>query len=117
LGIVAFTIVYLAAVRWWTDILGRVIAGVFSATSAVLVVSTIRLINPDINGIYISVRALVYWLFGIAVWAGIGAFLWAQFMAPRGRTTRKEFFHEEAHLADRGNRDHGGLHDHSGRSD
>lgn len=87
-GIVAFTLAFVIVVRWWTDWLGRVLAGVLSATSAVLVVTTIRQIWPELGGGMLIVRTVVFWVFGLAVWSGLATFLWAQFIAPRIKGTR-----------------------------
>lgn len=102
-GIVAFTLCYLVAIKWWTDWLGRVLAGVLFTTSAVLVTITLRQLNPDLAGHYFVWRAIAFWGFGLAVWASWATFLWAQFFAPRlkHRTTRKDKQGEqEADLAD-----------------
>jgi len=87
-GIVFFTVAFLVSVRWWTDWLGRVLAGVLFATSAVLVVTTIRQLNPDLGGSFLIVRAVVFCLFGAAVWTSLATFVWAQFFAPRIKGTR-----------------------------
>jgi MFS family permease len=124
-GILLFTVSFLVVVKWWTDWLGRVLAGVLSATSAVLVVTTIRQIWPGLGGGVLVIRAIVFWLFGLAVWSGLATFVWAQFFAPRikgtrltrSRTTRMEQVNEKASLADpRHDRD-GDLHDRTGGHD
>jgi hypothetical protein len=125
LGIIAFTIAFLVVVRWWTDILGRVIAGVFSATSAVLIMTTLRMFGYANAEAFFAWRAAVFWLFGIGVWSGLGTFLWSQFMArrvnPRGvrskvttPQTRREHRNEEVDLADRRPHRDVGPHDRPG---
>lgn len=113
-GIVAFTLAYLVIVRWWTDILGRVVAGVLFAMSGVLVISTIRQIHPDVTEAFLVWRLVVFWFFGVGVWTALGTFVWAQFFAPRIKgTTRpnRKWNHEEIALADPRYGDHVGLHD------
>jgi MFS family permease len=87
-GIVAFTVAFLVSVRWWTDWLGRVIAGVLFSTSGVLAIVVLRQIDPDQEGWFLVARAIVFWVFGIAVWASLATFVWAQFFAPRIKGTR-----------------------------
>lgn len=108
-GIIAFSVAFLVIVRWWTDHLGRVIAGVLMSMSSVLIMTTVRMISPELmtDHTYLATRAVVFWVFGLGIWIGLGSFVWAQFVAPRIRqsdrmTTRKEYKHEEADLADRG---------------
>ncbi|MET0416557.1 MAG: hypothetical protein ABW022_11110 [Actinoplanes sp.] len=88
LGILLFTFLFLVAVRWWTDWLGRVFGGVLFATSAVLAMTAYRQINPEHGEIVFIVRAIIFWLFGIAVWSSLVTFVWAQFFAPRSRGSR-----------------------------
>lgn len=106
LGIVAFTVAFLVIVRWWTDHLGRVIAGVLASISAVLIMTTVRMVKPELaaDHTYLTARGVVFWVFGLGIWIGLGSFVWAQFLAPRIRqsermTTRREHKHEEADLA------------------
>lgn len=119
-GIVAFTLAYLATVRWWSDHLGRVIAGVTSAMSAVLAMTTLRMIYPSIinDQTYLIVRLVIFWSFGLGVWLALTSFVWAQFFAPRIRQSERGFIprrkHEEAHLADRRHPRDGGVHDDPG---
>lgn len=98
-GIIAFTIAFLVVVRWWTDFLGRIIAGVLSGICGVLIMSTIRMLYPNIDPSFFMWRAIVFWLFGLGVWIALGSFIWAQFFAPRLRnermTTRREFKDEQ----------------------
>lgn len=106
-GIVAFAVAFLFIVRWWTDHLGRMIAGVLAAMSGVLIVTTLRMINPELaeNMGFLLTRLLMFWAFGLGVWTALGSLIWAQFLAPRisggeRMTTRKEYRSEEAYLAD-----------------
>lgn len=96
-GILVFTLAFLASVRWWSDSLGRVMAAVLTTTSGMLVVTAIRQIWPDIDGAIFVWRAIVFWLFGIAVWASIGTFLWAQFFAPRLKRIRGSRMSDHTH--------------------
>jgi phosphotransferase system glucose/maltose/N-acetylglucosamine-specific IIC component len=119
LGIVAFAVSFFAVVRWWTDLLGRVLAFVFGITSLVLLVSAYRsLTQIDSHG-FLTVRAIVYWVFGIGIWTGLISFYWFQFFAPRirHRTTRREDERHEQEAdvaAGRSARD-GGSDDRAGR--
>jgi hypothetical protein len=116
-GIVAFSVSFLVVVRWWTDHLGRVIAGVLSAVSGVLIMTTLRMVSPKLvqNSAFLEVRLVLFWAFGLGIWIALGSFLWAQFLAPRIRltermTTRKEHHYEEGIAAHPG-------HDRDGDSD
>lgn len=121
-GILAFTLAYLITVRWWSDHLGRVIAGVFSSMSMVLMVTTMRMVSPEIvtNHTYAGFRILVFWTFGLGVWFALVSFVWAQFFADRIRQSergikRKRKKDEKGCLADRGHHRDGDLHDDPGR--
>jgi MFS family permease len=116
-GIVAFTLAYLVIVRWWTDTLGRVVAGVMSATSGVLIITTLRQIYPGHDGSILVYRAVVFWLFGAAVWSALSIFVWVQFLAPRIRRSTPREKHEEVALADSWHDPDVGLHDVSGGHD
>lgn len=98
-GIMTLTLAFLVSVRWWTDLLGRVLAAVFFSMSGILALGVIRLLNPDIGDTFFVWRAILFWGFGLGVWAGLAAFIWAQFFAPRMKidrmTTRKEHYHEQ----------------------
>lgn len=115
-GIAAFTLAFLVIVRWWTDLLGRLIAGVLFTLTLVLIMSTLRMLHVELPGGLLTWRLGVFWLFGAVVWSALGTFIWAQFWAPRIResarmTTRREYRSEEqADLADR-------RHGRDGRSD
>lgn len=87
-GIIAFTTCYLVAIPWWTDWLGRVLAGSLFSTSAVLLLTTLKQLNPEWDHTYEVVRLVVFWVFGLAVWSSLITFVWAQFFAPRVRSTR-----------------------------
>lgn len=124
-GIVFFTISFLLVVRWWTDWLGRVLAGTLLATSMVLSLTTLRQFHPEWGHSYYVCRLIVFWVFGLAVWSSLVTFVWAQFFAPRLKGTRLKrvphdegkYRNEEAALADsRHNRD-GDLHDRTGGHD
>jgi hypothetical protein len=87
-GIIAFTVAFLVSVRWWTDWLGRVIAGVLFSTSAVLVVVVLRQLFPEWEGSFLIVRAAVFWFFGVSIWISLASFVWSQFFAPRIKGSR-----------------------------
>lgn len=87
-GIVFFTVAFLVSVRWWTDWLGRVLASVLFATSAVLIVVVLRQLFPEWEGPFLVVRAAVFWLFGVSIWVSLATFVWSQFFAPRVKGTR-----------------------------
>jgi hypothetical protein len=74
LGIVAFTFSFFAAVRWWTDVLGRVLAFVFGITSVVLLLSAYRSLTQINSDGFLAVRAIVYWVYGIGIWTGLISF-------------------------------------------
>jgi hypothetical protein len=60
LGIVAFAVSFFAVVRWWTDLLGRVLAFVFGITSLVLLVSAYRSLTDVQSHGFLVVRAIVF---------------------------------------------------------
>ena len=121
LGIVAFTLAFLIVVRWWTDLLGRVLAFVFTITSVVLLISAYRALTLTNSHGFLTVRVIVYWVFGLGIWTGLTSFFWFQFFAPRirrNRTTRKEHQeHVEEHeggMASSGPDRDGDSHDRAG---
>lgn len=99
LGIVILTSLFLVAVRWWSDILGRVIAGILVSICGVLAISTVRIIVEPDSDTFFWWRLAIFWCFGVGVWIGLIVFVWAQFFARRRGvrsklttpTTRKEF--------------------------
>lgn len=122
-GIISFTVSFLLITRWWTDLLGRLVAGVLFTISAVLSMTVARMLNVQFPGGLFLWRAIVFWAFAFAVWTALCTFLWAQFLAPRIRkdtgrmTTRREHNSEqEVDLAGTRHSGDGDLHDHSGRS-
>lgn len=130
-GIVGFTVAFLVVVRWHSDMLGRIIAGVLTSTSGVLIMSTLRMFGFAQFDFFFAWRALVFWLFGIGVWTGLATFLWAQFWAPRIRNrhrpewttpaTRREYNDAQADFANRrasgDDRSHDDPGRHGGRAD
>lgn len=124
IGIVLFSASFLIITRWWTDLLGRLVAGVLFTISAVLSMTVARMMNVEFPGGLFLWRAIVFWAFAFAVWTALCTFVWAQFLAPRIRktsgrmTTRREFHRDEqeAGLADSRHRSDGDLHDRAGRS-
>lgn len=89
-GILVFTLAFLLSVRWYTDILGRVIASVFAVISAVLLMSVARMLEVDLPGGLFLWRAVLFVLFGASVWSAVVVFMWAQFWAPRRQPPRPE---------------------------
>lgn len=97
-GIVVFTVAFLVVVRWWSDLLGRVIAGVFSITSGILLTGAYRTLEPGDTPVFLWWRAVIYVLFGVVIWSGIFTFIWVQFFAPRIKE-RKDKHNAEIALA------------------
>lgn len=83
LGIVAFSLLFLTCVRWWTDWLGRSIAAVTAVPAVILGLSVWRLLGGDLIGGVQVWRATLFPLMGVVIWVATGVFLWAQFIAPR----------------------------------
>jgi hypothetical protein len=110
LGIVAFTIVFLVAVRWRTDVLGRLLAAVFIVISAIFLTGGYRTLYPGDSGGFLLWRMVLYVSFALTIWAGFVSFIWSQFFAPRikNRTTRRRN-DEEGNLAGRGPDPDGGA--------
>jgi hypothetical protein len=123
LGIAIVTVTYLAIVRWWTDHLGRVLAGLLTAVSLVLALTVLRIMKVDLPGNDLAWRAIVFWLFASAVWSALVTMLWAQFFAPRRRSTGDRLTtphgrgYEESNLAAAGRDRDGDSHDRSGGDD
>lgn len=93
-GIILINLVFAVAVPWWNDILGRLIMGVLTALSLVLGIIILRQLGVELPGSLVLWRAIVFWVFGLAVWTALGTFIWAQYMAGRVQknrlTTRRE---------------------------
>lgn len=81
-GVLTFSLSFLIAVPWWTDRLGRAIAGVLGSVSIILILSILRLLQVPIPGLFWW-RAFVFTAFAATIWAATFAFIWAQFLAPR----------------------------------
>jgi hypothetical protein len=116
-GIILVTVLYFLLVRWWNDHLGRVIAAVLGSISLVLITTILRMMHVGIPHFMVW-RATMFWLFGLAVWAGLLTLIWAQFFAPRvkqGRLPtpprRGNESEQEADLADYRLGRHGGTDD------
>jgi len=117
-GLIAVAVIYFMIVRWWTDPLGRVIAAVLGAVSLVLITTILRMLHIGIPHFMVW-RAMMFWMFALAVWSGLMALIWAQLLAPRIKhdrlTTPRRRGHEEADLADsRPDRDGRPDHDSAG---
>lgn len=122
-GILFVTVIYYISVRWWTDPLGRTLAAVLGTVSTVLIMSILRMLDVPIPNLLLW-RALVFWMFGLAVWSGLLTMVWSLFFAPRlrirsreGRTTHPRRVHEEASMADRRGNSDGHLHHDPGSPD
>jgi hypothetical protein len=104
LGIVAFTVSFLMTVRWWSDLLGRVLAVVFTVMTVVFITSAYRTAHPIDTPSFLLWRTIVYWAYGAGIWGGLLTFLWFQFFAPRIKagTTRRGNKDEEVHVAGSG---------------
>lgn len=81
---VLFVIAFFTTVRWWSDILGRTMAGVVGSAAAIMGVSLCYTIGIPIPGI-LWVRAVLYSAFALTMSAAVVVFFWSQFIAPRVR--------------------------------
>jgi len=70
-GIFLVAVIYFVIVRWWTDVLGRVLAAILGTTTSVLVMVALRQLGVDLPGGFLAWRAAVFVLFAIAVWSGV----------------------------------------------
>lgn len=115
-GILVLTLVFLIAVRWTSDLLGRVLAAMFVTVSAIFLTGGYRLVYGEDSVGFLIWRAFLYTSFGVVIWGALFAFIWTQFFAPRvrRRTTRKEYEGEESALADSGSDRNGDSHDRAG---
>lgn len=102
LAFVLFVVGFFTTVKWWTDALGRSIAGVVGSTAAIMGVSLCYTIGIPIPGI-LWVRALLYSAFALTMSAAMIVFFWSQFIAPRVRDRRRHTSakHQRAAEADR----------------
>jgi flagellar motor component MotA len=82
MGVVICTLMFLGAVRWWTDALGRVIAAVLVSISTIVGVSMLYYMGVPIPSL-LWTRLVLYTAFGMAIWAAVITFVWSQFVAPR----------------------------------
>jgi hypothetical protein len=88
LGVVAFTVLFLTSVRFWTDWLGRLVAAVFISVLLIMALSVVRLMGFPLPGLFWW-RAFLFNALGVAIWSGVVGFVWAQFYAPRLRRQGK----------------------------
>lgn len=95
LGVVAFAILFLTCVRWWTDTLGRSIAAVAAVPAIILGLGVYRVMGGDLPGGTQVWRATLYPLLGVVSWIAGGVFIWAQFFAPRVKKIKKNRTKEE----------------------
>jgi hypothetical protein len=82
-------LIFLVSVRWWTDVLGRILAFVFGSMATMCAVIIVVTLGIPVPGL-VHVRAALYTAFAVSVWGGVVAFLWAQFAAPRLRRYRRD---------------------------
>lgn len=87
LGAIALSLAFLLCVRWWTDPLGWILAGLSFSVGTILGLSMVRLLGLPLPGLFWW-RAFLFNALGIALWFGFGAFVWSQFMAPRKRARK-----------------------------
>jgi hypothetical protein len=87
IGVMVWAVAFLGAVRWWSDMLGRVLASVFGSMGVMCAVITVVTFGIPVPAL-VYVRAALYSAFAVSVWGGVIAFLWAQFAAPRLRRRR-----------------------------
>jgi ABC-type nickel/cobalt efflux system permease component RcnA len=99
---IVFTVGFFATVRWWTDALGRSIAGVVGSSAVILVVSLCYTLGVPIPGI-LWVRAVMYSSFALTMSIAVTVFFWSQFIAPRvhERRSRRSAKHQRAAEASR----------------
>jgi hypothetical protein len=96
---IVFTVGFFMTVRWWTDALGRSIAGVVGSSAAILVVSLCYTLGVPIPEI-LWVRAVLYCVFALTMGTGVVVFFWSQFIAPAVRA-RRSAKHQQPAEADR----------------
>lgn len=89
LGIVAFAILFLVCVRWWSDVLGRSIAAVAIVPAVILGLSIYRMAGGGLAGGVQLWRAILYPVLGGVIWVAVGLFIWYQFFAPRRNDKEK----------------------------
>lgn len=86
-GAIALASIFIASVRWWKDPLGWIMALLGGSIGAIMGLSMVRLIGLPLPGLFWW-RAFLFNSLGIALWAGFGAFVWSQFLAPRKRARK-----------------------------
>jgi len=86
-GSAIFTILFLGTVKWWTDVLGRVLACVVGSIGIIMALSMVRLFGLPLPGLFWW-RAIMFNALALAIWSGVIAFSWSQFFAPRRRARR-----------------------------
>lgn len=79
-----FSIMFLLSVRWWTDPLGRIIAGVLTVVLIIMSLAVVVLTGVPLAGIQWW-RVFLYGGLALFMFAGNIVFVWAQFIAPRKR--------------------------------
>jgi hypothetical protein len=83
-----FTFLFMFAVRWWTDALGRLIAGVLTVILTMMVFASMRLAGIDIPAVE-WLRAILYGALGFLMTCANVAFVWYQFIGPRLRQRKR----------------------------
>jgi len=86
-GAFAFALLFFICVRWWSDLLGRILAGAIGSIAFIMVLSMVRLIGLPLPGLFWW-RAFLFNALGLVLWAGAGAFVWTQFFASSRRAKK-----------------------------
>lgn len=82
IALTLFAVLFLTSVRWWTDTLGRAIAGVVATVAVICLLASIVLLGFPVPFVQ-WLRAILYPLLGLTAWSATIAFIWSQFLAPR----------------------------------
>jgi hypothetical protein len=87
--LILFSLLYLICVRWWTDILGRLIASVLIIIFTIMTLASIRILDVPLPGVQWW-RAGLYGGLGVSMTAANAVFVWSQFIAPRVKRSTNE---------------------------
>jgi hypothetical protein len=85
LALVVFAVLFLTAVRWWTDQLGRSIAGVVATIAFIVLLGILRIAGLIASSDLDWIRAIMYPILAVTTWIGTGTFIRAQFLLRRHR--------------------------------
>jgi hypothetical protein len=78
----SFSLLFLFSVKWWTDPLGRIIAGVLTVILLIMSLAVLILTGVPLPGKQWW-RIFLYGSLALLMFAANIAFIWAQFFAPR----------------------------------